>query len=155
MKNNQNIDYLLQHLTSLLARNYDQILDEQLGVGYAQYKILKIIYATPNVKQRYIASMLGQTEASISRQIKLLINLNFLKMTPDRLNRRVHLITLTPRGEKIIEAANEAIERFNGPIFDQLQLKQKKQLFSLLETIDRQICPIEHGSEFVRLLEDA
>jgi DNA-binding MarR family transcriptional regulator len=107
------IDYILQHITSLLSRDSDQILLEQLGVGYAQYKILRVIQPGLPVKQRFIAATLGQTEASISRQIDLLDNRKLITKRVDPNSKRVRLIQITAKGKKITEASNEVLDRFH------------------------------------------
>ena len=73
MRPTNTIGYLLQHVSSLLAKQSDQVLQEQLGIGLAQFKILRTLQTEPRTPQREIAFNLGQTEASISRQVKLMI----------------------------------------------------------------------------------
>ncbi|HXR49712.1 MAG TPA: MarR family winged helix-turn-helix transcriptional regulator, partial [Verrucomicrobiae bacterium] len=62
-----NLSYLIQHLAAVMGKQSDQLLQEQLGIGYSQYKILMVLEWNPRVQQRTIAESLGQTEASISR----------------------------------------------------------------------------------------
>lgn len=66
------LGYFLEHVSSLFVKQLDQILLEQLGIGYAQFKILRVLSDSAYLGQRQIADELGQTEASISRQVKLL-----------------------------------------------------------------------------------
>ncbi|HSX23988.1 MAG TPA: MarR family winged helix-turn-helix transcriptional regulator, partial [Candidatus Saccharimonadales bacterium] len=68
-----NIGYLLQHLSGVLAKQSDQALQERLGIGFSQFKILRVLQHSPQTQQRQIAEWIGKTEASISRQIKLMI----------------------------------------------------------------------------------
>jgi DNA-binding MarR family transcriptional regulator len=72
------IGYMLQHTASIMYRQSDQVLQERLGLGMSQYKILMILHEKPQIRQRVLADQLGQTEASISRQIKLLVERGML-----------------------------------------------------------------------------
>jgi len=68
-----NTVYFLQQLAFIFERHCDQVFMEQLGIGYSQFKILNTLKVKPNARQNELATALHQTEASISRQIRLLI----------------------------------------------------------------------------------
>ncbi len=55
--------YLLQHIGTILERQFDQALMEQLGIGTSQYRILLALEAHPSISQKHLATNLGQTEA--------------------------------------------------------------------------------------------
>ena len=57
--NNDNLGYLLQHVATMLARQSDQVLQEQLGIGFAQFKILMLLGQEDAHQQREIAVRLG------------------------------------------------------------------------------------------------
>jgi DNA-binding MarR family transcriptional regulator len=139
------IDYLLQHITSLLTRDSDQILLEQLGIGYSQYKILRVLHPGIPMKQRFIASTLGQTEASISRQIDLLIERNLITRHVDPHNKRVRLISVTPKGRKISEATSRVLERFHENHLSGLTKKQQTELIDLLDSLHNKMCQNTHS----------
>lgn len=93
------IGYLLNHLAFVLSHQSDQVLHEQLGIGFSQYKIMMVLWWNPSIQQRQIADRLGQTEASISRQIKLLHDKSLLSTRISPENRRKHITALTFKGE--------------------------------------------------------
>src|ERR1700761_9456249 len=100
-----NLGYLIQHLAAVMGRQSDQVLQEQLGIGLSQFRILMVLEWNPRVQQRAIADSLGQTEASVSRQIKLLKSKNLLVSKIDPSNRRKHITAPTPLGMQLTEAA--------------------------------------------------
>src|ERR1700752_4342498 len=100
-----NLSYLIRHVSAVISKQSDQVLQEQLGIGLSQFKILMVLEWNPRVQQRTIADSLGQTEASISRQVKLLIGKGLLVSRADPRNRRKHITTPTPLGMQITEAA--------------------------------------------------
>jgi DNA-binding MarR family transcriptional regulator len=141
---NHSIGYLLHHISAVLARHSDQILQEQLGVGFSQFKILLILQQKSGVQQKQIATALGQTEASISRQIKLLQDGSLLTSTVHPSNRRRHIIRLTPKGLKVIDRAMQILNGYHAPVFARLDEKQQARLAEMLAEIHKTLCSSEH-----------
>ncbi len=141
-----NIGYLLHHISSVLARQSDQILQEQLGIGFSQFKLLLILEQSTGVQQKQIAQKLGQTEASISRQIKILHDGGLLTSQVSPNNRREHITRLTPKGAKFTEKALEILNNYHAPVFAHLNDKQQQQLQELLASIHDNMCSSEHSS---------
>lgn len=134
----------MHHLVSLMSREGDQTLQEQLGVGLSQYKILSTLHEHPRLQQRTIAQMLGQTEASISRQIKLLQQKAMLIAPKNPNNRREHIASLTPKGVRIVEAAEKVLENYHRSFLKGLSTKNQQQFHDLLNTIHRDVCYMQH-----------
>lgn len=139
-----NLGYLLQHVTTLMGKQSEQVLQERLGIGFSQFKILRVLQSNPHIKQREIASNLGQTEASISRQVKLMLDEGLLHSTISPKNRREHITIPTQKGLKLTQAAMDALAQYHAPTFAALTDKQREQLIGILETIHTKICPIDH-----------
>lgn len=144
MQPSHRIGYLLQHVSALLARHSDQVLQEQLGIGFSQFKILRMLETQPEVKQRDIAANLGQTEASISRQVKLMLEAGLLHVIVSPKDHRQHLTVPTRKGERLTYAAMEALARYHAPTFDALSDKRQGQLTELLEVLHAQLCQVQH-----------
>ena len=140
MKPASSIGYLLSHVASTLHRQSDQVLQERLGIGMSQYKILIMLQALPNADQRKLADCLGQTEASISRQVKLLHEKGLLITKVDPNERRRHLTIATVKGQKITEAAQEVLVQYHAPLFATLSTKQQEQLKAMLVTLHDYTC---------------
>lgn len=134
------LGYLLEHGVSMLHRQSDQVLQERLGIGMSQFKLLLILQEHPNVQQRVVAETLGQTEASISRQIKILCQKGMLAIQVNPNNRRQHLTVATPKGIKVAQAALEVLAEYHNPVFDQFSEKQQKQLAEILQAMHQVIC---------------
>ena len=135
-----NLSYLLQHLSEVLSKQYDQVLQEQLGIGLSQYKLLLVLEWNPRIQQRAIADSLGQTEASISRQIKLLKNKALLVAKPDPNNRRKHITAATTLGMQVTEAATAIMRRSFGPDFARLGEDHLLQLIATLQQLHQIVC---------------
>lgn len=138
------IGYLLQHVSSQLAKQSDQVLQEQLGIGFSQFKILRVLLMSPQTKQRDIASSLGQTEASISRQIKLMMEQGLLRSTISPESHREHMSAVTSKGADLTEAAIEILSKFHAPTFAALNERQQEQLAGMLKTLHDGVCTSGH-----------
>ncbi|HKU18798.1 MAG TPA: MarR family winged helix-turn-helix transcriptional regulator [Candidatus Saccharimonadales bacterium] len=132
--------YLLTHTASIVLRQSDQMLQERLGIGMSQFKLLLMLQKSPNVQQRTLAERLGQTEASISRQIKLLCEKGLLTVRVNPKSRREHITVPTTKGIKITEAAVEVLGEYNTPMLEKLSEKQRQQMAEALTVFHEHIC---------------
>jgi DNA-binding MarR family transcriptional regulator len=134
------IPYLLQHTATMMLRQSDQVLQERLGIGMAQMRILAMLEHDPNARQRQLADRLGQTEASISRQIKLMAEKGYITVGLNPKSRREHRAVITPKGAKIIEAAEEVLALYHHPIDEILGEKERKALAETLVALHTHTC---------------
>jgi DNA-binding MarR family transcriptional regulator len=135
-----NLSYIIHHLAAVMGKQSDQVLQEQLGIGLSQFKILMVLEWNPRVQQKAIADSLGQTEASISRQIKLLKAKGLLFSRLDPNNKRRHITTPTPLGMQVTEAATNIMRRSFGPEFASLGEDQIMQLVTGLQKLHTIVC---------------
>lgn len=140
MKPTNNIGYLLQHTASTLARQSDQVLQERLGIGFSQFKILMTLQWNPSVQQKHIAESLGQTEASISRQIKLMHEAGLLQSTVSPRNKREHITTLTHKGQRLADEALSVLNGYHAPMWEAIGEKGQRQLTELLRSMHQEAC---------------
>ncbi len=133
---NNELANLLHQLIARMSRESDQILLEQLGIGLAQYKILTSLHESAKPQQRAIALQLGQTEASISRQIKILEGKGMLVVSRNPENLRAHRAQLTVKGLRVIEAAETSLKRYHRSVFARLSKKQYGQLQEIVQELN-------------------
>jgi DNA-binding MarR family transcriptional regulator len=137
MQPTNDISFRIQHIASLLLKESDQVLQEQLGIGMSQLRILRIMQNNESLLQRQIAMMLDQTEASISRQVKLLHQKQLLATVVNPKDRREHITNITPKGMRVIEAALAGVESFQAQYLEGISDKQQAELLELLERIEQ------------------
>lgn len=137
---NTTIGYLLQHLSGVLSKQSDQVLSERLGVGYSQFRILLVLADNPRAKQKVIASKLGQTEASVSRQVGLMHDQNLLQTTVNPANRREHLTHPTAKGGRLLEEALRILNSYHEPMFSRLNDRQRETLIEALQIMHDSTC---------------
>lgn len=134
------IGYLLHHLALTLDRQSDIYLQGHLDVGFSQFKILMALKNHPGIQQKDIAKRLGQTEASVSRQIKMLQEVGYISFEHGQQDRRKHITKLTPKGEKLIDKCLSALNRYHQPVFDQLSPGESQQLYDSLKQLHDRAC---------------
>lgn len=149
MKPTNTIGFLLHHLAFSLARQSDQVLQENLGISFSQFKIMMVLQKHPHVRQNMIADRLGQTEASISRQIKLMHDDGLLQSVPRAEDRRENITTLTTRGLRLTEEAMDVLNTHYAPMFKHLSSAEQKQLLELLTRLHDYVCQTEQCSSFI------
>jgi DNA-binding MarR family transcriptional regulator len=129
------IHSMLHHLSAVFSRESDQILQEQLGIGLSQFKILATLVENSAMQQRHIALQLGQTEASISRQIKVLQAKGMVETMRNPTNRREHITTLTTRGDRVTDAAQGVLANFQSSTLSHMAPRQQEILLELLTKV--------------------
>lgn len=128
---------LLHAVASQLDKRSDQSLMEQLGLGLSQFNIMQVMKGTQGVTQRYIAQQLGQTEASVSRQVKLLRQRGFAEVVVRPDNKREHRVWLTPRGMRLYHEATRVVTRAYRPVLGRMSDKSRIQLHEALAALHR------------------
>lgn len=135
-----NIGYLLHQTAFRIDRISDQVLQERLGIGYAQFKILMVLQTNEQgLTQRAIAGALGQTEAGISRQVSLLASRGLIVRKISRQNRRARYICLTAKGQLAHDKSVSILNSYHQPMFESLDEKQRQQLHNLLKRLEQQL----------------
>ena len=135
-----NLVYLMEHIAAVFGKQSDQVLQEQLGIGLSQFRILMVLEWSPRIQQKAIAAALGQTEASISRQIKLLHGKGLLITKIDPRNKRKHLTAPTTLGMQITEAATAIIRRNFGNDLALFADSDFSQLYANLQKLHKVTC---------------
>ena len=129
----------------MLHKQTDQLLQERLGIGLSQFKLLVTFRDQPK-SQRSVAEQLKQTEASISRQVKLLCDRGLLVVITNPRNRREHEVSITIKGVRLTEAAKELINEHYQTVFFTLDDKQQTQLRESIRRIHTVACVSDRDS---------
>lgn len=134
-----NPGFLLHKVGSMIERVSDSILFDSFGMGYSQFKVLMALTFHEDIQQKQIASFLGQTEASISRQIKLLKDAGYISVRQGDDDRKKHHVSTTNKGRKFIQEALEALNNFYGPILSSLTPHAQTELTKSLSHLHDQL----------------
>lgn len=129
------LGYLLHQLVFIIDQQSNEALHQELGIGFSQFKILMAVRHSTGLKQNDIARHLGQTEASVSRQIKLLKAEGLLSVQVDPDNRRARSIVLTDKGADLGRRCAEVLEQTHASVFGSLGFAEQKLMRELIERL--------------------
>jgi MarR family transcriptional regulator for hemolysin len=113
-------------ITSLLQFSHqliqyvDSLLMSGVGIGVSQFRILGALQQKPRCTQQELAQTLAQTEASISRQVKILQARHLITIHQRPEDKRARSLVLTPRGRDITESATSLLSEQHNAILAQL-----------------------------------
>lgn len=98
----QDLSRCLHRLTAQLDRAADAFLRAEAGVSYRRFLALYLVGSEGADTQRALAGLLGVTEPSVSRMVRVLSDAELLEVTPDPLGGNRRRLRLTPAGERLV-----------------------------------------------------
>ncbi len=123
MKNTQKSSFSpLLHLTYVLQQLSDENLLKATGVGLSSVRIMSVLHTAVPHSQRAVASLLQQTEANVSRQLRVMQKHGFVSVVKNKKDARQRDVKLTKKGEARYRAALKVLNI------------QEKELFRLLDS---------------------
>lgn len=130
----------IHKLAFLLEKRADENLKDYTGIGFAQYKVLETIGAHTNAQQNTVAELLDQTEAGISRQVKILEKKNLISIGMVMGNKRARELSVTENGEVVLRQSAEILDAVQDQVLGSLSHEEQKYfqlLFERMITIAR------------------
>lgn len=128
------------HLASAsLDRHSDEALRDRLGIGLSQFRVLLSLLNEDGQNQISIAENLDQSEASISRQIRLLAAQKLVDIRPSSHSRKDKLVFLTGKGMIIGESALSILNSYHAPLFRHISSHDQEALKAILVRVQRHL----------------
>jgi DNA-binding MarR family transcriptional regulator len=97
---------LIHRVTVLGERVGDRLFTERIGVGRAQFLVLRTIAEAGEAgaqSQQEIAERLSLTKGTVSRHVANAMLRGWLTVEPSALSRREHAVVLTPAGRALLD----------------------------------------------------
>lgn len=116
----------LLHLVFVLQQMTDEQLLKQTGAGLSAVRIMSALDKSVPYSQRVIAAKLGQTEANISRQLKVMKRAGLVSIVQDKKDRRQRQVSLSAKGQRVYGKAEKILKA------------QQKSFFSVLDKSQNQ-----------------
>lgn len=105
---------------------------EQLSLLRQFHRVFRIVRATPDgCSMGEVSEQLGIPFSNSTRVIEQMVRRNLLERTSSTRDRRIILIQVTPSGEQVYHAFNEAFKRRLERLLGQLTLGERQQLLHL------------------------
>lgn len=150
MKDVFNTDLLLLHLSSQINLQLDKIL-KPAGIKFSEYKILLAAEKGFVGQLQFIASRLGQTKPSISRQINRMDNAGLVKIKINPEDRRKHSTSLTHKGRKLLATSDKMVRNYNNSLLTGFSQHEKQILTNSLEKLHMLACKARKCDTILKL----
>jgi DNA-binding MarR family transcriptional regulator len=113
------------------------------GVYQAQHRLLMKIFHNPNASQKDIAMMMDVSAATIAVSLKKLEKGGYIKRETDLGDNRFNQITITQKGNKVVEQSKQIFESADRKIFDGFSDEEKHTLSDLLKKLNTNLARME------------
>jgi len=126
---------------AILYRYGNIYLDKRLvpfGVGAAQAKILLMLYKNESLTQVDLSKMLKLDRGNVTRSIKKLEKIGYIKRIKDERDNRVYHIILTDEGKKIKDTLFKIFYEWSNIILNDFTENDKSLLFEFLNRMINQ-----------------
>jgi MarR family transcriptional regulator, transcriptional regulator for hemolysin len=135
LNQSKEITYKIHKAVFLLDKMSDQILQDRLSLGFSQFLVLMVLAGQSKVPQKFVASQLDQTQAAVSRQIDILVDLGYVSRERNPDSRREYVLNLTKTGLKAYRQGFEAIDQRFDKLFEIWSKTEKSNLLSALSKL--------------------
>ncbi len=108
-------------------------LSHDFNIYLGQHRILFHLEENPHVTLTELSEQLNVSKESLSVSVKRLEHNKYIKREQDHLDKRRHLLSLTPTGEDISRQCRSGFDEINYAMFKKLNDEDKKSVLTLFE----------------------
>jgi DNA-binding MarR family transcriptional regulator len=134
MENSQELGRLLFILGRLHSTRADQYMD-QIGLFRGQGMLLKFIARHDGLTHSEVAEKLRISPAAVTKVIKRLEELQYLRRQPDPKDERISRIFIQPEGLKKFEEINHCFHQLENSLFQGFSESELEELQKYLDRI--------------------
>lgn len=132
---NRELFFMLQKSLFFFDKMADHVLRKETELTLAQFHVLMMIFMHGTTSQQLIAEMLQNTQASVSRQVALLLRKKCLTRTQNPLNKREYRLTNTALGTTLVKKSMRALDQKLKEAFAVVADKDKEKIVHALNKI--------------------
>ena len=132
---NKNIIYQIICFAMKHRKVMQNYLDET-GVYQAQHYLLMKIFHNQNASQKELAMSMDVSAATIAVSLKKLEKGGYIKKEMDEGDNRLNQITITEKGNKVVEQSRKIFEATDRKVFEGFTEDEKSTLYALLQRLD-------------------
>lgn len=128
---------------SIKHRKVMQYYLDETGVYQAQHHLLMNISRNPNASQKDLAMSMDVSPATIAVTLKKLERGGYIKKVMDEGDNRFNQITITEKGNMVVEKSKQIFEAVDQRLFDGITEEEKSVLSALLQKLDNNLNKME------------
>ncbi|PJE65103.1 hypothetical protein COU91_03365 [Candidatus Saccharibacteria bacterium CG10_big_fil_rev_8_21_14_0_10_47_8] len=114
----------LHQLTFVLQHLLDELLLSKANVGLSQVRIMSALHSALPRSQRAVAGQLMQTEANVSRQLRLMQKQGLVSIKKNKKDARQRDVLLTKRGTQRYDQAEKLLAAQQKEMLKMLNKKE-------------------------------
>jgi DNA-binding MarR family transcriptional regulator len=134
-----------------IARALDSIANSEfkdMQLSRGQYLYLTRIKENPGIISDHLANLLNVDRTTTARSVQKLVKNDLVEKRPDKNNKKIRHLFVTPRGQELAEQIEKENRYSNELVLAGLSQEQSKQLAVLLKTVE------ENASENWRFVKN-
>ena len=141
------IGFLIHDVARLRRTIYDKALKED-GVTRSQCWVLANIkrYRTGNIRQSDLANFMAMSKVSLGKLVDRLEAGGYVLREPHPNDRRAHLVSVTAKGEELVERIQSTGQRLNDEILGGIPEEDIRQTEEILHRIKVRLIELDSGS---------
>jgi DNA-binding MarR family transcriptional regulator len=132
---NRELFFMLQKSLCFFDKVADQVIRKEADLTLAQFHVLMMIFMHGTTSQQLVAQMLQNTQASVSRQVSLLLRKKCLTRTQNPKNKREYHLANTSLGTTLVKKAVKALDQKFKEVFSVVPEKDKEKMVQNLNKI--------------------
>ncbi len=129
----------LHRLEFILQHKSDQLLRANLNIGFSQLRIMAGLSPTKSCSQRVLAHQLYQTEANISRQLRLLQENRLVDIVKHPKDKRQRQVKLTQEGAEVCSTAENLLAGLHADLLSGIDFRDAVNFNETIEKLARKI----------------
>ena len=136
---NRDIFFVLQKSMFVFDKSAEHILRQEKMLTLAQFHVLVTLSAIGTASQQAVAEILQNTQASISRQVALLLRKKYITRTQNLKNKREYKLVSTALGNAEVKRTMTTLDNHFEKIFTVLRLDEKKGIVTALKRLVQEV----------------
>lgn len=132
--------YIIEQTAKKMKQGFAKLLyAKNIGITVDQWIILDILSTTESISQLSIAEKSGKDSPTVTRILDILEKKEMLRRNPDPSDRRRFLISLSPKGKKIIKKVKPLSIKYRSSCYTNLNTQDLENLRKILHTISQNL----------------
>ena len=121
---------------------------QSLGIHPSHHFVLmQLSRSGPMASQSQIAEMMDVSPASVARTVKNLDEGGYIRRADSRTDGRRNEITITPKGEEVVEASRELFRSVDEAAYEGFSGEELAQLEQLISKVIRNLSALEQAEK--------
>ncbi len=134
------LGYRLKLLSQLIDRKFQDLLDP-FGLTPLQWGILCCLWQEDGLPTLQISRQLLQNSGNVSFALPLLEKQGYIQRWPDKSDRRILRVWLTPKGKELADVLPQQAQELDRKLFMSLSAHERRQISKLVDRLRQDLEP--------------